>query len=778
MALSQTSLDTITNMAQIPEYQVETRDIDNYQTRQTGGHAETQDFDPFSEQAARSLSEGFDQIANSEEKRATKEDMVWAQTAYAKAQVNWIEKIKNYTDPDAAMKDLQDDTTAVMKNAPTGRASDFFVSHMDQFAPRMARRAVFNQAKAETNAVSSNYVDAANSIASLANGFGNQAPMALQPDSSPATPPPVQPRLNSKDLGGLANQVDQLNAAAKGVVPQNVVDQTTATTKSNISRGMIAASVVESSPGEVADKLHNNPDDVILPQDQHGQTLSPDEIQGTIATLRARAATQPAVAVENVNAVNQKYLQAIKNGNSPSTEELTQFASQAGSVLGGKGGKKDDSTQISLLTGFKSAQDTYNMGQKVIGVPPMEAAKLLNDYETNNSDKPAQVASVKAEVARLDTDLRTQPGDYALNNPSYRASYNSAFSNVMADTNPATIGAFQRALTEGVEMQAKTGVKTVDNAGVMPKHTADSFVQQIQGADVKTSLGIIHKLQDVYGDYFDNAMADMTRSGLNQSYSVLSYYRGQPMEGRIASAIEGEAQGKDHDSWDKLLNAEDPQTGVKNKITDAVASATRSYQQALGWNDPGAKGVYQIQNVVASLTKQYMYRGGMGAQPAAEKAANDVINSQFDVATPSGSNRPYLISKKDTPGGDTASVRKGLDVMRTQLAGGNFNPDIGGFFGRPGDANTTPEEKDSYRGLINNYGFWVNSPDGKGVRLAVDGQRASIANPHISLNDTAGTGIWYPVDKKGAPFDVPYGMAQTWANHKDKETTSFNGIDL
>src|ERR1700744_4539624 len=92
-----------TNMPNIPEYSVQTRDIQN--NCPTGPQASPLDFDPFGSDGAQQLANGFAQMSDTGERQAVKEDMVWAQKQFTTAQLEMSKNVRNYTDPDAFAKD-------------------------------------------------------------------------------------------------------------------------------------------------------------------------------------------------------------------------------------------------------------------------------------------------------------------------------------------------------------------------------------------------------------------------------------------------------------------------------------------------------------------------------------------------------------------------------------------------------------------------------------------------------------------------------------------------
>ena len=863
------------------EYQVQDRDITNASTRDTGAMARPDDFNPISEGAAASLTSGLDDIADSQERVAAKEDMSWAQSRYSAAQVHWIQNINSYTDPDKAMADLQSYTQDMMKNAPTGRASDMLVSHMDSFAPRMARKAVANQAKAAVNANSENFVASANSMAQLATGQPLADPTQLASDGSlPQQSGPLQPMLGAAELRqDVYPQIDQQAAASKGIVPDDTLNQTVSSAKAQVGKGIIQAATLEDGPGAIAAQLTKDPDSVVPPD-----ALPKDQLTGIINDLRTQDATNQGVAQANSEKARTAYTQAIDNGQSPDVATLTKFADDYANIMGGKGGKKADEVKIQVLESFKASQDAYNFKSSIMGLNPdqiqeklidfaqgkdenseeykkaaavangiisqdsalvkMQGVKDVSDFKgaVSSATTPDQVQSQLADFAKnhdettleyakaqsaanaqlrdltkqqtaaantdlgtlqnsavgsnpdtviqqvnsfadkygndspafnkakaytnkLLTDLSKSPGDYPLNDSSYRQSYGAAISALQtAGSDPkaqsSAVKQYQFVLQMGVAMQKSAGLPMA-KVGVFPKDTAQNYVNKIQNAKTpQDAADVLQSIKNNTGDLYPNAVNDMIRNGLDAKYAVLGSYLGTPVQDVAIAAL-----NNDKNNRETLKEAPDGTSATTKTINNAVALSMQDYRNSFGFGEGQAK-VNQIQGLVESVTRQYMCRpGGMGGnltsqqatQQAAQQAAHDVLDQFFDYGKVN--NSTMAVTKKYVPDGDTGSVITGAKALVPAIARGDaLNPGIAEFYGKnPADVNQG--DRDEYQRAISQYGFWVNSSDGKSMRLAV--RPTDMAKLGMSVNDS-GNGLAYPPASGGGPIEVPLTSLQAY----------------
>lgn len=860
------------------EYQVQDRDITNASTRDTGAMARPDDFNPISEGAAASLTSGLDDIADSQERVAAKEDMSWAQSRYAAAQVHWIQNINNYTDPDKAMADLQSYTQDMMKNAPTGRASDMLVAHMDSFAPRMARKAVANQAKAAVNANSENFVASANSMAQLATGQPLADPTQLASDGSlPQQSGPLQPMLGAAELRqDVYPQIDQQAAASKGIVPDDTLNQTVSSAKAQVGKGIIQAATLEDGPGAIAAQLTKDPDSVVPPD-----ALPKDQLTGIINDLRTQDATNQGVAQANSEKARTAYTQAIDNGQSPDVATLTKFADDYANIMGGKGGKKADEVKIQVLESFKASQDAYNFKSSIMGLNPDQIQEKLIDFaqgKDENSEEYKKAAAVangiisqdsalvkmqgvkdvsdfkgavssattpdevqakladfaknhdettleyakaqsaanaqlrdltkqqtaaantdlgalqnsavgsnpdtviqqvnsfadkygndspafnkaKAYTNKLLTDLSKSPGDYPLNDSNYRQSYGAAIGALQtAGSDPnaqaQATAQYQHVLQMGVAMQTSAGLPMA-KVGVFPKDTAQNYVNQIQNAkNPQEAADVLHSIKNNTGDLYPNAVNDMVRNGLDAKYAVLGSYAGTPVENVAISAL-----GNDKVNKETLKEAPDGTSSVTKFINNNVANAMADYRSSFGWNVQGQGQVNQIQGLVESVARQYMAQRGMDAPTAAKQASDDMIHQFFDYGKVNG--KTMAVTKQNVPDGDTASVLTGAKALVPAIANGDaLNPDIAAFYGKNA-ANLNQGDKDEYQQALTKYGYWVNSSDGKSMRLAVNTR--DLASMGMSVPDQNGTGVTYPPAVGGKPIEVPLTSLQDYGRWK------------
>lgn len=733
-------------MPQLPEYQVETRDIDTFQTRNTGGRAETADFDPFSEKAAESLSNGLDAIANVAERQGAKEDMAWAQSRYAASQVKWLGDIRSYTDPDKAMSDLQSYTTEMMKQAPTGRASDYFVQHMNAFAPRMERRVLLQQAKAETDNNSANMISTINSVVQMGTG----QPMDTDPTQPSA---PIQPMLPMPGLRTLPGQIDQAAAASKGIVPQPVIDQTVAQAKNKLAVGRVYQKMLEDGPGSVSTyegvQAAAAPDP--LP-DAHAHSMAGDFLLANQNNLGAGVVASKMML--------HRTEEAIDTGNDPGDALLQKMAVDYGNVNGGAKGKEAVLHAAEFLQATDASRAAVAFKSDILGKPLEDIQPALDKFQADHADQPQALQKATSWANKLFNDIHTSPADYTMNSPTYKQSYDAAYGQLAAyPTDPDVIRHFQSVLQQGVTMQVGTKQVTQDNAGVMPKDTAAKYAAQImQSPDTASSAKVLHTLADQYGPLWPNALKDMGRQGLNQKFSLIAAYRDSPVEGEMINAFNNEKLNN------KQLNMEDPNSADLGKLKKAVSASTQDYFASVGWNPKGAQGGYEMQTAVEALAKQNIILRQMKPEVAAQKAADDLINSQFDKGSIGGRN--FLVTKSLVPDGDTEGVIKGaknlIPLIASQQQG---NPNVGAFFGKKPE-DVTQDDRDEFHQGLSRYGFWVTSPDGKSLRLSFDAEKAMMDNPRIhSMNTMPGTGIAMPVDGQGKYFDVPLAMLQTWGRN-------------
>jgi hypothetical protein len=347
-------------MPAIPEYTPRTESVDTFQTRQTGGHAEASDFDPFGQDGAEKLAQGLNSLADNQNRIAAKEDMVWAQSQFAGAQAHMLENVNKYTDPDQFSKDYDEFVNGIAKTAPTGRASDFFVQHMDSFGPRMIRKVLINQAKASVGGTSDSFVSAANALAATATG-GAQTPVIGG----------MTPLLGSVELRQVPNQLDQLAVSGKGVVPDETINTTIPAAKQTVGLGIAQAMANEHGSGKAADMLKKDP--------QVKQLVDKDTLQGVINTLRTQEATNQGVAISNAEKSKSNYLDLINKGISVPDQELTKFADNYAQIMAGPKGKKLEEERIDVLQDFETSKQAFSFKQSLIGLTPEQVQdKLLN----------------------------------------------------------------------------------------------------------------------------------------------------------------------------------------------------------------------------------------------------------------------------------------------------------------------------------------------------------------------------------------------------------------
>jgi hypothetical protein len=755
-------------MPTIPEYQVQTDSIMNYNTRETGPHAQASDFNPFDAEAASKLTEGFNSLTNTLDQRQQKEDMVWAQSQFASAQVKWAQDIPKYTDPDKLTTDLQSYTENIMKGAPNGQASDMLVQHMNSLAPRLVRRTMVNQAKASVNAVSAQYVSSANSLAALATGSGlPDTSAAPNTDGSPpADPAPITPMLSSQGLREAYNQTDQTKAAATGTVPSAVINQTDNTVKMQIAKGIIKAASIEDGPGEIANQLEKDPTSVI-PADAVPRIQN--QLPGIINGYRLQHSADVGVAKLNAQQALIKDVQATDAGNYPGDAAVLAHAQAVGSVEAGKKGARADEATLSYLTQVNGAQEAFNFKSGILGQPPDVMQDKLNEFNESHDDNPHALAMANASYNKLLITFKESPADYPMESPAYRDSYTSASDQLNKfPTDPGVISHFQNVLRGGIAIQngfrgitpdssSQDVAKASSLAGVIPKVRAQALVSAIQNGTTEQATAALHSVQDQYGPLASNAMHDLMKQGLDAKYMAVASFRDNPLEATLTNAIALDSPAKGQLSANAILKLEDANGNSTPKLTelnDAVHTAFTPYSQAVSWNNDGARQGGQIENTVSSLAKSYMIQRGMEAPAAADQAYKDIISNQMDMGSVNG--RGFIVTKAFVPDGDTGSVIDGAKSLIPQIAQGNaYAPDMGAVYGKPA-ASLTQDEKDDYRQALTKYGSWVNTPDGKGLRLAVDAQKIQMLYPAMTnLNNRAGTGMAFPTNEQGKPIEIP-----------------------
>lgn len=756
-------------MANIPEYQVETRSISSDQS--TGGFGQLQDFNPVSENAGATLAKGFDDIADEVNRRNTKEDMAWAQAQYTNQQVTWAKNIRGYTDPDQLDKDLQDNIKQVMTTAPSGRASDFFVAHMDHLAPILTRRAVMNQARAATNATAANYVSSANSLAALANGKGlPDTSVAPDPDGTPAQPPSTPaPMLSREGLQQVYGQLSQINAAAQGTVPDALITSTTNKVKQAIGVGMVKAASISDGPGAIADQMEKDPTQVV-PKDV--LPLIQTQLPSMISDLRTQQATNLGVAQKNAQEVAKNIVGMIDQGNYPGDDNIKNVGDMMADVLGGKGTKKAEEVKLNFMSLVNGSVDAYNFKASSMGLPADALAKNLNDFNQAHDDNPHALELAKTYSDKLLTTLARSPADYPLLSPTMRDSYNASYSQLTA--NPKDEGAhahFIATLDGMVTLQNKakgadesTSPQEVNRlnglAGVIPASQAQQIVANISKSDnTQAAADQLHKIQDMYGKYSTNAMQDLQRQGLDPQYLALASFRDTPTEGLLINAINESKQQKGGSTLNTALGIQDGDTKDTNamlkNITASTNKAIKPYLDAVSVFDPDAAS--KVADLVTNVTKyNKVHNGAMSVEDAASSAADSVINSKVDFGQMN--NRSFIVTKQNVPNGDTQSVINGAKKMLPQIASGDMgNIDFAAVIGKP---NLTAEEKDQVTQAINQAGFWTQTSDGKHLRLVLDQNKAmrltGIRFPSNSnMLNSAGTGIATVRVTNGAPMEFP-----------------------
>jgi hypothetical protein len=316
---------------------------------------------------------------------------------------------------------------------------------------------------------------------------------------------------------------------------------------------------------------------------------------------------------------------------------------------------------------------------------------------------------------------------------------------------------FQQVLDQMATVQQSAGLTKAEVA-VLPKDTAIQMANQLQNLPNDEAVTMLGKMSDSYGDWWPNAVRDMTKHGnLNAQFVAMSAFQNSPYEGTILNALRLETPQKGQDSLNKMLGMEGENNQALTSLKNTVTNGMQDYLSAVAWGPGGLTGASQITDLVSSVAKYHMTPAGgnMSPETAASSAVNEVINSQFNFGDMKS--RKFLIPKSEVPDGQEGEVQDGAKAMMPWIArGAIMNPDIGAFFGKK-DGDLTQGDRDEFNQAIQRYGTFVNTPDGKSLRLVVDQQKAMAAlSPKSPIyNNVAGTGLAM-VTSGGKPIDIPF----------------------
>jgi hypothetical protein len=619
----------------------------------------------------RAFARGLDQVQVAIEEAREQDAASWSAQTLSTAQSDWtqtLEQRKASAPLDAAnftpdlLRDFDEYSAKTVGQAPTKRTRQFLEERFTVLRGDLATRAIAFEAASRTASVT---LTAKKSI--------DSARSELQ----------VQPDVFSDRLAERAALIDSMRLPA--ATKQELTDYAVSAMSRDAALGLI-----QRDPRETLKLLNTQP----------GKT-GVAAIEALTADDRIQLRNAAEAEVRRLDAEDKTRLTEARQAMDDQLRDIA-VAAQGGipvttipslANLKALFGEREGSQR------YEGAQRAAKLSNTVAGMHTLSTPELISQA---SSFVPTQVEGA-AEQARLAAFVagrteaivrqrREDPAGYLVqHSPAARDAWGQ-FSQAEGDDQEEATQAYLRTVRAERE---RLGLPGND---VLPNSYAQGIADQINGA--------------VSGEQLANTLeAEGARWGLAwpQVYGQLApklsdtaLVVGSGIPRAAATALASMSQMKDSE-----LKALLPTSTKWEDVQASVHDQTQDFQRS--FPSEGARTFNAFNEAATRLTVRYMQQGASKGDAAA-KAYRDLIGSQYQMIEYRGA----TIRVPTTIDGDSIENGARSSIER-------FAPASNAIAVPPGSPLTPEEYAGQFGAYVRQYGYWLTRPDGKGVRLYVDG---------------------------------------------------------
>lgn len=368
---------------------------------------------------------------------------------------------------------------------------------------------------------------------------------------------------------------------------------------------------------------------------------------------------------------------------------------------------------------YDFARKLSNLSVEIESLHRLPADQLVaqsQSYEPKQVEGAADQAQLHGVMARsvnqiLDQRAKDPAGYLTATSPRVKQAWETFNADPTAD--PKTYISTVRS------EQTRLGMRGKD---LLPDAYAQSMVDGIQTGPAEKIATRIESEADRWGDAWPEVYGQ-----ISSKLSDLPLVIGSGIPRSAATALSA-TMGLKGSELEAML----PPGVAAKDVKDAVASQFADFKRSLP--PEAARTANAVTEAAERLAIKYM-SDGSGRGDAVKKAYRDLVESQYSLTDFRGTTMriPAQLSADTILRGARTSVEQ-------------YEPDAKSVIVPRGAALSAEEYAGQWKDYVRRNGYWVTSPNSKGLRLYVDGGPAVTANGPIDM-------AWADLEKRAGTFD-------------------------
>lgn len=343
---------------------------------------------------------------------------------------------------------------------------------------------------------------------------------------------------------------------------------------------------------------------------------------------------------------------------------------------------------------YESARKLANMSVEIAslhGLPAEDLIKQAENYRPTSVEGAAEQNQLYGVMGRAVSGILNErqkdPAGYLLQHSEPVRQAWAAFQG-----NPELAPAYLSAL------RAEKGRMGIDGADILPNSYAQGIADELNTAPTAEKLAsLVESEVQRWGDAWPAVQGQLAGK-----VSDLTLVMGSGIPRSAAVSLASTMKLKDTE-----LKAMLPAATKWADVEETVDSKFSQFQRSL---PPEAARTWNaVRDSALRLSVKYM-NDGNSRNDAVDRAYRDLVESQYALTDFRG------VTIRVPVAADQEAVQVGAQLM---LDG--FKPDPGSLAIPPGSAMSEEEYRGEWTQYIQDNGYWVTRPDGKGVRLYADG---------------------------------------------------------